>query len=86
MSPPFFSIIIPCYNVAPYVRECLTSVIKQAFRDFEAWVIVEASRDATEQVVRETVAGDTRFHVIVKPCSGSASIFHLFVYITYHML
>lgn len=75
MSPPFFSIIIPYCNVAPYVRECLASVINQAFRDFEAWVIVEASLDATEQVVRETVAEDSRFHVFVKPCSGIASIF-----------
>ena len=33
---PFFSIIIPVYNVAPYLRECLDSVVAQTFGDWEA--------------------------------------------------
>ena len=33
---PFFSIIIPVYNVAPYLRECLDSVLAQTFTDWEA--------------------------------------------------
>ena len=33
---PHFSIIIPVYNVAQYLRECLDSVLAQTFADWEA--------------------------------------------------
>lgn len=33
---PKFSIIIPVYDVAPYLRECLDSVLAQTFTDWEA--------------------------------------------------
>ena len=32
-ASPFFSIIIPVYNVAPYLRECLDFVLAQTFSD-----------------------------------------------------
>ncbi len=32
---PTFSIIIPVYNVAPYFRECLDSVLAQTFTNCE---------------------------------------------------
>ncbi len=32
---PFFSIIVPCCDVEPYLRESLDSVLKQPFADWE---------------------------------------------------
>ena len=69
---PLFSVIVPCCDVAPYVGECIESVRRQG-ASFEAIVVVEESRDATERAVREAVAGDSRFSVIVEPRSGSPS-------------
>jgi glycosyltransferase involved in cell wall biosynthesis len=40
---PLCSIIIPCYNQADYLRECLISVLKQTFWDWEAIVVDDAS-------------------------------------------
>lgn len=49
---PFFSIIVPCCNVAKYLRECLDSIVGQSFRDWECIIGVETSDDGTEEIVR----------------------------------
>ena len=68
---PFFSIIVPCCDVASYVRDCIGSVKRQPFADWECLAVVEDSRDDTERVVRECSAGDGRFKVFTEPRSGS---------------
>ena len=70
---PFFSIIVPCCDVEPFVRECLDSVLGQAFRDWECILGVETSGDKTEEIAREYVAGDSRFRMFTAPRSGSCS-------------
>lgn len=35
MKTPFFSIIIPAYNVGTLIIECIESLFCQTFRDFE---------------------------------------------------
>ena len=70
---PFFSLIIPCCDVEPYVRECLDSVLSQRFQSWECLVGVEASRDKTEEVVREYAERDPRIKVFTGPRSGSCS-------------
>ena len=72
-TEPFFSIIVPCCDVEPYVRECLDSVLRQDFRDWECLLGVETSKDRTEEVVREYAAKDPRFKVFTGPRSGSCS-------------
>ena len=74
MSNPFFSIIIPCCDVEPYVRECLDSVLGQSFTDWECLIGVETSKDRTEEMVREYAARDSRFKVFTGPRSGSCSV------------
>lgn len=68
---PFFSIIIPCCNVEPYVRECLESVIMQSFTDWECLVVIEDSTDRTEQIAREICTTHNQFTIITEPRSGS---------------
>ena len=70
---PFFSFIIPCCNVEPYIRECLDSVTEQTFRDWECLIGFEPSDDRTEEVIREITAGDDRFRFFHGPRSGSCS-------------
>ena len=61
---PFFSIIIPVYNVAPYLRECLDSVVAQTFTDWEAICVDDGSTDGSGAILDEYEAGDKRFRVI----------------------
>ena len=70
---PFFSIVIACCDVEPYVRECLDSVLNQPFRSWECLIGVETSKDDTERIVREYEARDPRFRVFTGPRSGSCS-------------
>lgn len=70
---PFFSIIVPCYRIEPYIRECLDSIRKQNFRDWECIVVVQKSEDKTEEIVREIAESDERIRFFVLPPSGSPS-------------
>lgn len=70
---PFFSIIVPCCDVEPYVRECLASLTNQSFSDWECIIGIETSKDRTEEVVHEIIKDDVRFRVFTGPRSGSCS-------------
>ena len=60
---PFFSIIIPVYNVAPYLRECLDSVLAQTFTNWEAICVDDGSTDGSGAILDEYAARDKRFKV-----------------------
>ncbi len=59
---PKVSIIIPAYNVAPYISECLDSVVSQTFTDWEVIVIDDGSTDDTVDIIREFI--DERIRLI----------------------
>lgn len=70
---PYFSLIIPVYNVAPYIEKCLESILEQSFDDFEAIIINDGSTDNSEQIIRNKVGNDSRFVVINKSNGGLSS-------------
>lgn len=53
---------MPTYNVAPYVREAIDSVMQQTYTDFELLVIDDCSTDDTVSVVRSI--DDPRIHIV----------------------
>lgn len=67
---PFFSIIIPVYNIAPYLRECLDSVLAQTFPDWEAICVDDGSTDGSGAILDEYAKKDSRFRVIHQPNAG----------------
>ena len=73
LMKPFFSFVIPCCDVEPYLRECLDSVLGQSFQDWECLAGVETSKDRTEEIAREYAARDSRIKVFTGPRSGSCS-------------
>lgn len=50
---PLLSIIIPIYNVAPYLRECLDSVISQTYKNLQIILINDGSSDESEKIAQE---------------------------------
>ncbi len=47
-NTPAVSVIIPAYNVAPYIAETLASLFAQTYQDFEAILVNDGSTDETE--------------------------------------
>lgn len=60
---PKVSIIIPAYNVAEYVEECLESIARQSYKDFEVLIIDDGSTDLTGSIVEKWALKDKRFCV-----------------------
>ena len=65
-----YSIIIPVYNVAPYLRECLGSLLSQTLGEWEAICVDDGSTDGSGRILDEYAARDSRFHVVRQKNSG----------------
>lgn len=48
---PRFSVIIPLYNKAPYVRKTVESVLGQTFGDYELIIVDNGSNDGSHEIV-----------------------------------
>ncbi len=57
------SVIVPVYNVEPYVRACLDSVQRQTFTDLEIICIHDAGCDQSWEIVKEAAAQDQRIRL-----------------------
>ncbi len=61
---PKVSIIMPSLNVAPYIRECMESVICQTLKDIEILCVDAGSTDGTWEILEEYAKNDARIRVI----------------------
>ena len=52
MNKPRLTVLMPTYNVGPYVKEAVESVLNQTFTDFQLLVVDDCSTDDTVAVVR----------------------------------
>ena len=67
---PFFSIIIPIYNVEEYLPACLDSVIYQSFKEIEIILINDGSTDKSTEIAREYAKKDSRILLIEQENQG----------------
>lgn len=70
---PKVSIIVPCYNQAEYLDECLQSVYDQTYKDWECIIVNDGSPDDTESAARRWISKDSRFHYLLKLNGGLSS-------------
>ena len=70
---PAISVVIPVYNVAQYLRECLDSVRNQTFRDIEIICINDGSTDGSLDILLDYQKKDSRFQVFSQPNAGPSA-------------
>ena len=64
------SIILPVYNVAPYLPKCLDSLLNQTLSDIEIICVNDGSKDNSLAVLEEYAARDARIVIIDQQNSG----------------
>jgi glycosyltransferase involved in cell wall biosynthesis len=69
---PLFSIIVPVYNVKPYLMDSLSSIASQTLRDFEVLVVDDGSNDGSGEIANGFCAQDPRFRYIRKANGGAS--------------
>jgi glycosyltransferase involved in cell wall biosynthesis len=70
--PPEVSVIIPVYNVAPYLRPCLESVLGQTFADLEVICVDDGSSDGSPDILAGYAEKDSRLKVLAQEHGGQA--------------
>ena len=67
---PKISVIIPVYNIEPYLKWCIDSVIGQTLEDIEIILVDDGSTDRSGCICDEYAANDARIRVIHKQNEG----------------
>ncbi|MGZ0149277.1 glycosyltransferase family 2 protein [Kribbella sp. WER1] len=70
MSRPRLSVVVPFYNVGAYLGDCLDSIARQTFADFEAILVDDGSPDDSAVVAKEFCGRDSRFRIVEQPNAG----------------
>lgn len=72
MNPnlPLISVIIPVYNVEPYLSRCLDSVCKQTYRNLEILLIDDGSTDHSLKLCQNYAQKDKRIRVFHQENQG----------------
>ncbi len=72
-SRPLISVIIPVYNVEPYLRKGLDSVCGQTYGNLEIICVDDGSTDGSPAILREYEARDSRVRVLAQANAGVAA-------------
>ena len=70
---PLVSIIVPIYNVASYLKECLQSIVTQSYENLDIILIDDGSDDESLKIALNFAENDKRIFVISKPNGGQAT-------------
>lgn len=68
---PLISVVLPTYNVAQYLQQCLESVAAQTYRNIEVIVIIDGATDGSHEIAQNFCKTDNRFSVYWQENAGS---------------
>ena len=65
-----FAIVLPVYNTAKYLEECLDSIIAQTYRNFVIFAVDDGSTDDSLEILRKYQQRDSRIKLITQDNQG----------------
>jgi glycosyltransferase involved in cell wall biosynthesis len=71
---PFFSFVVPVYNVRKFLAACLESVTSQAFKDWEIILVDDSSTDGGWSECQKCAASDSRMRAIRLPVNSGPGV------------
>ncbi|MBR4644083.1 MAG: glycosyltransferase family 2 protein [Bacteroidaceae bacterium] len=70
-NSPLISVVLPTYNVAQYLQQCLESVAAQTYQNIEVIIIIDGATDGSNEIAQEFCKIDSRFFVYWQENAGS---------------
>lgn len=70
---PKVSIVIPVYKAEPYIKDCVQTILRQTFKDFELLLVDDGSPDKSGEICDRLAQEDSRIRVFHKPNGGATS-------------
>ena len=67
---PLISVIVPVYNVQPYLARCVDSILSQTYKNLEIFLVDDGSPDDCGRMCDEYKKADSRVKVIHKDNGG----------------
>lgn len=69
-SKVMFSIIVPIYNTEQYLEECLDSILKQEYDNYECVLVNDGSTDSSAEICKTYCNKDMRFKLLEQKNRG----------------
>ena len=60
------SIIVPVYDTAPYLPQCLDSLVNQTYRDIEIICVNDGSTDNSPDILKAYAERDSRIMLSIR--------------------
>ena len=68
------SVIVPAYNAAPWLSDCLNSILRQTYKNLEVIVIDDGAIDETPQIIDGYAKKDARIVAIHQKNAGLVAV------------
>ncbi len=73
MNNPLISVIVPVYKAEEYLKNCITSITNQTYKNLEIILVDDGSPDKCGEICDEFAKKDSRIRVIHKQNGGQSS-------------
>ena len=67
------SVINPVFNVEPYLKQCMDSVVGQTLKDIEIICVDDGSTDGSLDILKEYATEDSRIQIIEQKNAGAGA-------------
>ena len=58
------SVIVPVYNIRPYIEQCIASIVEQTYRNIEVLLVDDGSTDGSGELCMRYSEADTIIKLI----------------------